>query len=104
MAEGSEDKELVPRLLRFSGKADDWRMWSRKFLARAATKNYKNILIGMEMAPTAPIQGPPETTAEQKERMGKEEKFLKANHLAYVELLSAFFWWDQFQHCWWSKI
>lgn len=91
MTDGNEEKDLVPRLLRFSGKQDDWRIWSRKFLARASTKAYKNILTGVEKAPPALQGGTTETTAEEKERISTEKKFVKGNSLAYVELLSAVF-------------
>jgi hypothetical protein len=91
MTDGNEEKDLVPRLLRFSGKQDDWHMWSRKFLARASTKAYKNILTVVEKCPPVIEGGTTETTAEEKERISITQKYFKGNSLGYVELLSAVF-------------
>ena len=44
-------EEKVPHLLSFSGKAQDWRMWSRKFIARASMKHYVDVLLGIEEVP-----------------------------------------------------
>ena len=63
----SEDKEEVPRLLRFSGKQADWRMWFQKFKARAKTKKYLYILTGLQKAPSALVPGGTETLEEQKD-------------------------------------
>ena len=34
------------RIISFSGKRDDWRVWSRKFLAVAEKRGYKKVLTG----------------------------------------------------------
>jgi hypothetical protein len=91
MTDGIEEIDLVPRLLRFLGKQEDWRMWSRKFLARASTIAYLNILTGLERAPPVLEGSTTETIAEEKERISTEEKVIKGNSLGYFELLSAVF-------------
>ena len=47
----TEETEKSYRVLPFSGKHDDWHMWSRKFLARAKLKKYKDVLTGLEEVP-----------------------------------------------------
>ena len=44
----SEDKgdEKTIRVLNFSGKHEDWDMWSKKFLAMAKRKKYRGVLVG----------------------------------------------------------
>ena len=44
------DKTL--KLPLFSGKVDDWPIWSEKFLIRAKRKGYKDILLGREQIPS----------------------------------------------------
>ena len=39
------EKELIC-IKAFSGKHDEWQVWSAKFLARAQRKGYKEILTG----------------------------------------------------------
>jgi len=36
--------QLSIRVLPFSGKESEWRMWSRKFLATASARGYKEVL------------------------------------------------------------
>jgi hypothetical protein len=69
ITDSSEDKEEIPRLLRFTGKQADWRMWSQKFKARAKTKKYLNILTGLEKAPLALVGT--KTLEEQKDHQVK---------------------------------
>jgi hypothetical protein len=45
----SEEKSI--RVIEFSGKRSDWKIWSRKFLARANRKGYKALLEGKEAIP-----------------------------------------------------
>ena len=40
-----EGTEKSVRIIPFSEKKSDWRIWSRHFLATAAKKKYKNILL-----------------------------------------------------------
>ena len=78
----SETKEKTIRIIPFSGKEDDWRMWSRKFLARARVQEYKDILTGTKKAPAAG------TTIDESTTVGKEQKKLQlANEKAYNDLL-----------------
>ena len=44
----TEDTEKAVRVLPFSGKEAEWRMWSCKFLARARIKGYQSIIVGLE--------------------------------------------------------
>ena len=39
------------RIIEFSGKKDDWKVWSQKWLARASMKGYKNVVIGKQKIP-----------------------------------------------------
>ena len=48
----SEEKSI--RIISFSGKRSDWRVWSRKFLAVAEKRGYKKILTGaLELTSTS---------------------------------------------------
>ena len=47
-----ETTEKAIRILPFSRKQDEWRMWSRKFLARAKTKRFKDVLLGLVNVPS----------------------------------------------------
>ena len=46
----SEDKAI--RILTFSGKEEDWRMWSAKFMAKARLRGFDTILEGVVIAPS----------------------------------------------------
>jgi hypothetical protein len=39
------------RTIPFDGKQSNWRMWSRKCLARAAMKAFKDVLLGLVQVP-----------------------------------------------------
>ena len=42
-----KDKEVkVQKIIKFSGKTEDWEVWKAKFLARARRLKYKDILTG----------------------------------------------------------
>ena len=43
--------EKTIRVIPFSGKQEEWRMWSRKFLARAKIRGYKEVLLGLVDVP-----------------------------------------------------
>ena len=78
----SDTKEKTIRIIPFSGKEEDWRMWSRKFLARAKVQEYKEILTGTKKAPAAG------TTIDESTDQGKTQKKLQiANEKAYNDLL-----------------
>ena len=49
MTDDQEEKSI--RVLTFSGKDEDWDMWSKKFLAMAQRKKYKNVLTGKTAIP-----------------------------------------------------
>ena len=51
MTEDLNDKSI--RILSFSGKRDDWTMWSKKFLATAHRSKYKKVLKGATVIPDA---------------------------------------------------
>ena len=40
----SEEKSI--RIIAFSGKQNDWRVWSQKFLAVAEKRGYRKVLTG----------------------------------------------------------
>ena len=44
------DKTL--KLPRFSGKQEDWQIWSERFLIRAKRKGYKDLLTGKVKIPS----------------------------------------------------
>ena len=46
-----EQEEKSIRVLTFSGKDEDWDMWSNNFLAMAQHKKYKDILTGKTKIP-----------------------------------------------------
>ena len=47
----NQEIERTVKLVPFSGKQEDWRKWSWKFLARAAIKKYEGILLGETQVP-----------------------------------------------------
>ena len=80
MSEATTEKMI--RIIPFSGKEEDWRMWSRKFLARAKMREYKEILTGSEKAPAASLVIDESTDAGKKQKLNKI-----ANKKAYNDLL-----------------
>ena len=46
-----EDKAI--RVIEFSGEQKDWRLFSRKFLAKGGIKGYRNLLLGATAIPPA---------------------------------------------------
>ena len=50
----SKIEEKSIRVIEFSGKEDDWKYWSVKFLARADLRGFGELLIGEEKLPTKP--------------------------------------------------
>jgi len=46
-----EGTEKSVRIIPFSGKKSDWRIWSRRFLTAEAKKKYKNVLLGIDSVP-----------------------------------------------------
>ena len=70
------------QVLPFSRKREDWRMWSRKFLARAKIKGYKAVLTGVENPPRANTVLDP-----MDEIQAAQIKLRDMNKLAYSKLL-----------------
>ena len=77
----SDNVEQTVRIIQFSGKESDWRMWSRRFLAFAATKGYKNVLLGKDKVPDESDEIP--VTEENKDKL----RARKANEAGYAALM-----------------
>jgi hypothetical protein len=77
-----DDLEKTIKIVQFSGKQEDWRKWSKKFLARAAMKKYKGVLLGTVVVPAE---------SDVLDTRTNDGKLLKAardaNEIAYNELL-----------------
>ena len=72
-----ESGEKSIHVLPFDGNEDNWRMWSRQFLARAHKKGYKQVLLGKEVPPAED-----DPTNDKKELETR-----KANNDAYTDLI-----------------
>ena len=75
MVNNQEEKSI--RILTFSGKDEDWDMWSKKFLAMAQRKKYKNVLTGKAAIPRE------DTVLTDDD----EKKTREANEKAYSDLI-----------------
>ena len=75
MTEEQEEKSI--RVLTFSGKDEDWDMWSKKFLAIAQRKKYKDVLTGKKQIPKED-----EDLTDDEEKKARE-----ANEKAYSDLI-----------------
>ena len=73
----SEHDEKTIRILQFSGKEEDWRMWSAKFMAKAKLRGYHEILDGTKNAPKDTVADLTETN----------KKLAILNDKAYNELV-----------------
>ena len=71
------------KIIHFSGKKDEWQVWSEKFLARARRKNYKGILTGSERVPPVSMSA----NGEAIERTDAERRLDNANELAFEDLV-----------------
>jgi hypothetical protein len=47
----SDGVEKTIRVLPFSGKKDDFTMWSKRFLARARVRRYRDVMLGKSFVP-----------------------------------------------------
>ena len=47
----SEERETDYAKIRFTGRNQDWPIWSTQFLALAQLKKFKNALLGKETPP-----------------------------------------------------
>ena len=75
MTNKQEEKSI--HVLTFSGKDEDWDMWSKKFLAMAQHKKYKNVLTGKTNIPKEDA-----TLTDNDEKKARE-----ANEKAYSDLI-----------------
>ena len=78
-----EEKSI--RVIEFSGKSSDWKIWSRKFLARANRKGYKKLLLGEAKIPTEDQYTLACGEANSSEK--KTVKLWQLNEAAFEELL-----------------
>ena len=67
-------------LVSFSGKEEDWNMWSKKFLATAQRRGYKGVITGIEQRPEYDDEDFDEVTL---------VKWKKINDKGYTDLLLA---------------
>ena len=80
MSETGDEKTI--RVISFSGKKSDWPIWEEKFLARAARKRYKDVLLGKMEIPKSTDEFTATTTE------GKKKAEIKdLNELAYQDLI-----------------
>ena len=75
----SESNEKTIRILTFSGKKEDWMMWSDKFMAKAMMKGYNEILDGTMLVPEDKTTKP----------TSSKEEARKLNKLAFNKLILA---------------
>ncbi len=54
----------------FSGDRKSWERWNVTFLAKARLKGYRNLLVGLEVAPSKGTKG--------------REEFMVKNNIAYA--------------------
>ena len=80
-----EEKSI--RIIEFMGKKADWRIWSRKFLARANRKGYKDVIVGKEYIPTLSEYNEAVALESQTEDSESTIAAYKNNELAYEDLL-----------------
>jgi hypothetical protein len=78
------DTVVSIKVLPFSGKTIDWPVWSVKFLARAESKGYLDLLTGDEVSPTDSEQ--PDSTATADE-IKKFEELRQANKQGFIDLV-----------------
>ena len=72
------DKTL--KLPRFSGKQEDWQIWSEKFLIRAKRKGYKDLLLGKVEIPSD------QETSTDARRADELDELRELNELAFEEI------------------
>jgi hypothetical protein len=59
------DTTVSIRVIPFTGKKEDWPIWSVKFLAPARCKGYRDVLLGKDITPSDADE--PAATATQAE-------------------------------------
>jgi hypothetical protein len=65
--------EVQMKITGFSGDRKNWERWNVTFLAKARLRGYRNLLVGLEVAPSKGTKG--------------HEEFMVKNDIAYAELL-----------------
>jgi hypothetical protein len=78
------DTTVSIRVIPFTGKKEDWPIWSVTFLARARCKGYRDVLLGKDNTPSDADE--PAATATQAEK-DVYNKVRKLNDLAYEEMI-----------------
>ncbi len=73
------------KVIEFTGKDRDWKIWSRKFLAVASRKGYKDLLTGVSAIPTQAQFDLAEAESNDAEK--KTRKLWKLNELAFEDIL-----------------
>ena len=82
---GTSNEETI-RVIRFSGKTEDWPYWEEKFLSRARRKGYKSVLLGKDKVVTdADAQALDLTKPDDKAK----SEIRKSNELAFEEMILA---------------
>ena len=78
------DTVVSIKVIPFSGKAVDWPVWSEKFLARADSRGYMDILLGTVTSPKDTDRSSATATAEEKAAF---EELKQANKRGYIDLV-----------------
>jgi gag-polypeptide of LTR copia-type len=65
--------EMQLKIQGFSGEKKDWERWSITFLAKSRLRGYRELLVGLEIAPTKGVKG--------------FDEFMQKNDFAFAELL-----------------
>ncbi len=80
----SDEFEKAIRIEPFSGKQEDWQVWSEQFLARARRKGFKDILKGKVTVPTDDEMNASNMSADDVKKM---KRIRELNDVAYEALL-----------------
>ncbi len=80
----SDEFEKAIRIEPFSGKQEDWQVWSEQFLARARRKGFKDILKGKVTVPTDDEMNASNLSADDLKKM---KRIRELNDVAYEALL-----------------
>ena len=73
------------KVIEFTGKDKDWKIWLRKFLAQANRKGYKGLLTGSDNIPTEAESEL--AVGETNDAEKKTRKLWKLNELAFEDIL-----------------
>jgi hypothetical protein len=70
------------RVIPFCGNADEWPIWSEKFLAKAKRCGFKDLLLGKLLIPKE------DESFDELSHMGKKmSRIIKLNEVAYNEII-----------------